>query len=804
MNRALVPEKTNAAFREILDALAEADGYRTGIAFRDFRTPLLEGRVDDIPGLLIASARWRCLGWIGRLVAAARGSAERTWVLGDQVRQLQTYLLKRKLSWTEPQLRLFLEIWRAAGESRREAVPPRALMRHLEILHASNGLPESCQKILREAVLIRFPLSDQDREDVWRRRDALAARQAVEPGKGWSPKLKHYVSLIPAQERRAWIDLFTHFKPRPGSRPGKAWLAEAKPLVEAIGADAYPDQIAAWDRPPDGHRAGARLEDMGWNSDIGRQLIWCLVHATPRRSVPVAAALAGEHLRYITLYPKLGVSAAHVLGMIATDEAVVEIIRLQSKLKGHARQKALKSALEIAADARGISVLQVADRAVPDFGLAAGGWRRFEFGDHAAEVQLEADAVTASWVQPGGKSQRTLPKALKDADPGAGRQVTAFKKRLKSELAVQRQRVERLMLVDPAWELSDWRSCYLGQPLLRNLACRLIWTFGDGADAFAGMPDVDGRSIRDAAGRGRKADPGEIVRLWHPVERDAGEVLEWRDTLMRRTIIQPFKQAFREIYVLTDAERETGNYSNRFAAHFLRQHTLAGVAKSRGWKCPIYGAIDTESMPEFHLPAGPDRVEYYVEAVDEGPDEPDYLSEFVTTDRVVFRDRRRGPIDLEAVGPRIFSEMMRDVDLFVSIASVGIDPEWSDRDRFPRIGDYWDDFARGDLGPMAETRRDVLSRILPNLAAADRFVLEDRHLLVRGNSNTYRIHLGSGHVFVTPADRYICIVLKPQRFSKIFLPFEGDTTLSMILSKALLLVDDDSIADPQIRSQIGL
>ena len=35
------------------------------------------------------------------------------------------------------------------------------------------------------------------------------------------------------------------------------------------------------------------------------------------------------------------------------------------------------------------------------------------------------------------------------------------------------------------------------------------------------------------------------------------------------------------------------------------------------------------------------------------------------------------------------------------------------------------------------------------------------------------------------------------------LPFEGDRTLSMILSKAFLLVEDDKITDPTILRQIG-
>ena len=38
---------------------------------------------------------------------------------------------------------------------------------------------------------------------------------------------------------------------------------------------------------------------------------------------------------------------------------------------------------------------------------------------------------------------------------------------------------------------------------------------------------------------------------------------------------------------------------------------------------------------------------------------------------------------------------------------------------------------------------------------------------------------------------------------KVFLPFEGDHTLAIILSKAFLLADDHKITDPTITRQLG-
>ena len=51
-------------------------------------------------------------------------------------------------------------------------------------------------------------------------------------------------------------------------------------------------------------------------------------------------------------------------------------------------------------------------------------------------------------------------------------------------------------------------------------------------------------------------------------------------------------------------------------------------------------------------------------------------------------------------------------------------------------------------------------------------------------------------------DQYLCIVADPKSGAPLYLPFEGDRTLSLILSKALLLAGDAAIEDATIRRQI--
>jgi hypothetical protein len=185
---------------------------------------------------------------------------------------------------------------------------------------------------------------------------------------------------------------------------------------------------------------------------------------------------------------------------------------------------------------------------------------------------------------------------------------------------------------------------------------------------------------------------------------------------------------------------------------------------------------------------------------------------YIATDQVRFYRHEPGspvsedPLPLDTIPALVFSEIMRDVDLFVGVASVGNDPNWSDGGPDGRYRTYWHDYAFGDLSATAQTRKAVLERLIPRLKIADRCSFSEKFLQVRGDLRTYKIHLGSGNTMMMPNDEYLCIVAKPSASAgdaKLFLPFEGDRMLSQILSKALLLTEDTKITDPTIVSQIG-
>ncbi|MBW4692677.1 MAG: hypothetical protein KME27_13035 [Lyngbya sp. HA4199-MV5] len=147
---------------------------------------------------------------------------------------------------------------------------------------------------------------------------------------------------------------------------------------------------------------------------------------------------------------------------------------------------------------------------------------------------------------------------------------------------------------------------------------------------------------------------------------------------------------------------------------------------------------------------------------------------------------------------------MRTVDLFVGVCSIGNDPNWHDRGEGDGYGDYWHNYSFGELGTSAQLRRELLARLLPKLKLHDRCTLSNRFLMVQGDLNTYQIHLGSGNILMEPGSQYLCIVADKSTNAKenVFLPFENDSMLSVILSKAFLLASDRTIKDRSILSQI--
>ncbi|MCA6093015.1 DUF4132 domain-containing protein [Streptomyces sp. SCA3-4] len=666
---------------------------------------------------------------------------------------------------------------------------------------------------------------------------AVAALEepVLNPGEAWSDRALADAAALGEPGRR----LLAHALTARSARPSRAWEKTGRALLDGLGEepDAVRTRLLSWldlvGRPrtvpysDDGSHWADNTYDR-YNADALRGLAW-LVTLLPAHpdSVRALGALVEHALRKVPSVgprnPKVANAGVIALSRIDGQDALAQLARLSTRVTYKGTLKQLDTALKARAEALGLSREEIEELAVPDYGFTDVGRGAHTLGDCTAELAVLSGKAVLTWTNTSGKAVKSVPAAVRRDHPDELRELKAAAKDIDKMLTAQAERLDRLFLSRRRWTYAAWRERYLDHPLVGTLSRRLLWTVDGTACGYA---DGALRTLDDTEVR---PEPGAPVEPWHPTGHDPGEVLAWREWLERHAITQPFKQAHREVYLLTDAERTTRVYSNRFAAHVLRQHQFNSLAAARGWNNKLRLCVDdcyppaTRELPEWGL-----RAEFRVDGIEDGAgaditDSGSYL--WLSTDQVRFYpidapmhyahagsgDYRLDwnqpavePIPLADVPPLVLSEVMRDVDLFVGVASVGNDPTWHDGGPEGRFREYWTSYGFGELSQSAETRRALLSRLVPRLAAADRCTVEGRFLHVRGDLHTYKIHLGSGNILISPHDRYLCIVPKGAGPGDAgYLPFEGDRTLSVILSKAMMLARDTEITDPTITSQLG-
>ncbi len=643
----------------------------------------------------------------------------------------------------------------------------------------------------------------------------------LERGDAWADAALADLEAMSEDERAKWLAAFEHAGTAKSGKPNEKWLQKADELLQSVGRESFASHLESW--------LSVFGKDDGWwfadreerNDASFKGLVWMASRVqNPEVVRALGAALRGSvkaRGRAGVRSQKVCNAALWALGCSDEVEAVSAIAGVKRSVKHGAILKTIEKTLAEVAARFHVAPEDLEELATPDFGLQDGAWKR-DFDGTSLEVAFGTGQAVWNWTSAQGKPLKSAPASVKSAFAGELKELKAQAGEVEKVLAALKERLDLGVRDEKIWPVEAWHERYLDHRLASLVANRVIWEWsGDnGANWSDFLPQLDAAPVPD----------GAQVRLWHPIFHPAEEVLRWRRRLEDEAVQQPWKQAHREVYRLTDAERATGTYSNRFAAHVLKQHQFNALCGARGWKNQLRLMVDADYPPAFKLwPRHDLRAEFWIEGIGEnyGQDTNEtgtYLR--LATDQVRFYrtdapenrahaggggyavNYRQAPapaLELEEIPPLVFSETMRDIDLFVGVSSIGNDPSWQDGGPQGRFRDYWQRFGFGELEESARSRADTLSRLLPRLAIRDRARVEGRFLRVEGRLRAYKIHLGSGNILMEPNDEYLCIVPKSSG-NEVFLPFEGDRTLAVILSKALLLAQDDTIKDASIVSQI--
>ena len=228
--------------------------------------------------------------------------------------------------------------------------------------------------------------------------------------------------------------------------------------------------------------------------------------------------------------------------------------------------------------------------------------------------------------------------------------------------------------------------------------------------------------------------------------------------LFDKEIKQPFKQVFRELYVPTKDELETSNRSERYQGHQVQPQKTVALLRGRGWTVNYEEGLQRVYHKEGFRATIYAVADWYTPSDVEAP----------TLEYVVFYNLKDGKeVPMKEINPVIFSEVMRDVDLVVSVAHVGgVDPEASH---------------------STMQMRGALARESARLFKLTNVEVKERHILVKTEHGDYSLHLGSG--MISKGGLQINVVaVQSQHRGRVFLPFvDDDPKTAEIISKMKLL-----------------
>ena len=228
--------------------------------------------------------------------------------------------------------------------------------------------------------------------------------------------------------------------------------------------------------------------------------------------------------------------------------------------------------------------------------------------------------------------------------------------------------------------------------------------------------------------------------------------------LFDKELKQPFKQVFRELYIPTKDELETSNRSERYQGHQVQPQKTVALLRSRGWTVNYEEGLQRVYHKEGFRATIYAAADWYTPSDVEAP----------TLEYVVFYNLKDGKeVPMKEINPVIFSEVMRDVDLVVSVAHVGgVDPEASH---------------------STMQMRGALARESARLFKLDNVEVKERYILVKTEHGDYSLHLGSG--MISKGGLQINVVaVQSQHRGRVFLPFvDDDPKTAEIISKMKLL-----------------
>ncbi|MDF2188616.1 DUF4132 domain-containing protein [Paraflavitalea sp. CAU 1676] len=396
--------------------------------------------------------------------------------------------------------------------------------------------------------------------------------------------------------------------------PGLTW-SDGKPLdLDAIRFLFY-RQSRLKDIGPDNEaRDIYPLIDRSKSAPFAEALLKLIIKngglkAPNRFALSVAALLGGASV--VPLLMKTAIddkneNACAALGWQRSLEAAfaLEKIMVHYKTKYPNVKNAASEAFELIAGQQQLTVSELKDKIIPDFGFVNRQWQ-FKCGKDQVVITIDKN-VKLIIEDPQGKKLSTLPKSAPEAAKKEYKETSAAIREAAKQLTIN---LENYLCTQRKWTSNDWKAFFLQHPLAFALAQNFVWAGFDKRAMKETFLLKDDGNFTGPDGKVVTLNEKLTIGLVHPIDLSPAQITQWQQVLAKEKIDPPFRQLDRKTFQVPE-ELKGKTFSFAYEDKEQDASTFKYRAEKRGWQRG--SVVDSGAVSAFRKRYVDEQLEVFI------------------------------------------------------------------------------------------------------------------------------------------------------------------------------------------------
>lgn len=241
--------------------------------------------------------------------------------------------------------------------------------------------------------------------------------------------------------------------------------------------------------------------------------------------------------------------------------------------------EAAAKALTAAAEELEITIHELGDRIVPDFGFE-GLFKHFTVAGDEYRAFIDSNFKLA-YFNEDNKKLKSIPAA---ADKEMVAEFKSIAKEVRDVVKAQSSRLEHYLVVQRKWIFEEWQQFFLNNPIMFIYANKLLWgVYNKGQQLVSCFLCQEDTTLVDKEGDETEAPEGHFIGIVHPISLSQEELQTWKRQFFDLSIEPVFPQLERSVYMVADEDN-----AKRVVHSFVNVPTDSGSVKNtldkHGWR----------------------------------------------------------------------------------------------------------------------------------------------------------------------------------------------------------------------------